>query len=114
MDKQLEKIINMLWQLKYRNIIAYDTKGSGISKFLVVATALNTADNKKLSEQFAKDMDYLGKMDGWHRGEWIVLDFDEVIVQLFALGHREKYNIDKLYKGREISVNMTEKKKKGK
>lgn len=112
MDKQLQKIIEELWVLKYRNLRAYDTLESGVSKFLVVATAINVNENKKLANIFAQNMKYEQKIDGIHKGEWIIFDFEEVVVHLFASGHREKYNMDKLYKGREIVITRADKKAK--
>lgn len=113
MDKKLQLVTNALWSLKYRNISAYDIADSGISKFLVVATAVSSNENKKLATEFAKKLNYVDKIDGWHKGEWIIFDFDEIVVHLFASGQREKYNLDKLYKGKETPI-VKENKKKNK
>ena len=112
MDKKLEKVVHLLCGLKYRNISAYDIEDSGVSKLLVVATAVTTNDNKKYSTSFAESMKYTGKIEGWHKGEWMIMDLDDIVVHLFASGHREKYNMDKLYKGREITLPKLSKKKK--
>lgn len=112
MDKKLEKVIQVLWGLKYRNISAYDIEESGVSRFLVVATAVTTTDNKKYSTAFAEEMKYAGKIEGWHKGEWMIIDMEDIVIHLFASGHREKYNMDKLYKGKEINLPKLSKKKK--
>lgn len=112
MDKKTEKILNTLWQLKYRNISVYDIDDSGISKYLIVATALNPIENKKLSTKFSSLMNVDVKMDGWHKGEWIIIDLEEVVIHLFSLGQREKYNIDKLYKGKQVKIDKNSPKKK--
>ena len=112
MDKKLEKVVHILWSLKYRNISAYDIEDSGVSKFLVVATAVTPNDNKKFSTAFAEEIKYDGKIEGWHKGEWMIIDLGDIVIHLFASGHREKYNMDKLYKGKEISMPKLSKKKK--
>ena len=112
LEKKFEKIVDELSGLKLRNIRAFDVEESGVSKFLVVATAININENKKLAMVFAFNTKYDGKIDGFHKGEWIIFDFDEVVVHLFASGFREKYNMDKLYKGKEVSLAFLEKKRK--
>ena len=114
MDKKLQKIIDELWLLKYRNLRAYDVAEGGVSKFLVVATAIGTTENKKSALELASKIKYEQKIDGIHKGEWIIFDLDEIVLQLFASGFRERYNIDKLYKGREIQFTKTEKKSQNK
>ena len=110
MDKKLGAILNELWALKYRNIKAYNVDGSGVSRFLVVGTAITIAENKKLAYMLAQELKYGDKIDGFHKGEWIIFDLDEIVVHLFASGHREKYNLDKLYKGKEINISKEDKK----
>lgn len=110
MDKKLQKIIDELWLLKYRNLRAYDVAEGGVSKFLIVATAISVTDNKKNAQELASRLKYDQKIDGIHKGEWIIFDLDEIVLQLFASGFREKYNIDKLYKGKEIQFTKTENK----
>lgn len=114
MDKKLESIIRELRLLKYRNIKVYDVEEGGVSKFLVVATAINVNDNKKLCQQFIATLKIEEKIDGFHKGEWIIIDLEEIVIHLFASGFREKYNMDKLYKGKEINLDKVEKEGKKK
>lgn len=114
MNAKLEKVLNALWLLKYRNVVAYDVADGGISKFLVVGTAVSVNENKKLSSEFCEKIKFNEKLDGWHKGEWIIIDLDEIVIHLFASGHREKYNLDKLYKGKQIIISKNPKKKKDK
>lgn len=111
MEKKLQQIVDALWALKYRNIAVYDIAESGVSKFLVIATAITSTDNKKLSSEFADQIKFEEKIEGWHKGEWIIFDLEDVVIHLFASGQREKYNMDKLYKGRQIAVAKSNKKK---
>ena len=110
MDKKLSKILKLLWGQKYKNIKVYDVEESGVSKFLVVATAVNVLENKKSATQLMLDLKFEDAVDGLHKGEWIIFDLDDIVLHLFASGFREKFNIDKLYKGREILIEKEENK----
>ncbi len=112
MSGKIEKLIELLKELKYKNISVYDISESSVANFLVLATAVSTAENKKNSSLFSERIKYDKRIDGFHKGEWIIFDLDEFVVQLFASGHREKYNIDKLYKGRSVMFAKPQKQKK--
>ena len=112
MDKKLEKIFSLLWEIKYRNICVYNTEDNNVSKFLVVATAVSTAENKKLAGIIAEKLKFDGVIDGFHKGEWIIFDLGEIVIHLFASGFRERYNMDKLYKGKNVNINLEKKKNK--
>ena len=112
MDKKLTKILKILQMQKYKNVKVYDVEESGVSKFLVVATAINILENKKSASVISQELKFEGNIDGFHKGEWIIFDFDEIVLHLFASGFREKFNIDKLYKGKEVLIESEEKKNK--
>jgi len=37
------------------------------------------------------------KHEGMHSGEWVVLDYFEFMVHLFAPGYRDRYELEKLW-----------------
>lgn len=39
--------------------------------------------------------------DGINKGEWIVLDLEQIIIHIFRKDLREKYNLEKLFKDAE-------------
>ncbi len=108
--KKLEIIYQTLQEMKARNLVAYDISDAGVSNFLVIATFVNTNECKKNAEKFAALIKYESKIDGFHKGEWIIFDLGEIVVQMFASGFRERYNIDKLYKGRQVVFSKKAKK----
>jgi len=111
-EKKLEKILETLWTLKYRNIAVYNTEDNNVAKFLIVATAIAPAENKRAAENFLDKIKYDIIPDGFHKGEWIIFDLEDIVIHLFAGGFREKYNMDKLYKGREVDIKIEKKKNK--
>ena len=46
--------------------------------------------------------DYQEKIEGYSKGEWIVFDFNTIMLHIFLPKVREKYNLDKLYKPMKI------------
>ena len=52
----------------------------------------------------AEKYDYTEKIEGYFKGEWIVFDFPQITLHIFLQKVREKYNLDKLYKPKKISI----------
>ena len=44
--------------------------------------------------------------EGYNKGEWIVYDFDDVVIHTFIPTTRSKYNIDRLWQAKKIDNNL--------
>ena len=53
-----------------------------------------------------------GDIEGYNKGEWILFDFDDVIVHSFIPSAREKYNLDKLWQNKKVNIAKQSKKSK--
>lgn len=99
--KSASKIIKILEEKKIEDLTLYDVKDySSISDFVIVCSASNTVATRAVSswlEDKMKDNNQLIRMDGKRGGEWIVLDFGDVIVHIFTPEARAFYNLDKLF-----------------
>ena len=51
-----------------------------------------------------EEFDYDEKIEGYNKGEWILFDLEPFTIHLFLPKIREKYNLDKLYKPKKISL----------
>ena len=75
------------------------------TKRVVVCQKEKDVDAKKLAKQF---LDYVSDIqkplhvDGIFKGEWVVFDFQDVIVHIITEHTKQKYNIDKMYKECEV------------
>lgn len=78
------------------------SKKSKMAKNLIIATVNDTDSAKEIVSEFCAEADSKGYMlyscDGFNKGEWIVLDYDEIIIHIFNSETRKKYNIEKMWK----------------
>ncbi len=114
MNTQLVKIVEFLKTQKCKNISTFDLSDESAEKFFVVVSCQNNLETKKLADELSLFLKYDKEKDGYHKGEWIILDVDPIIVHIFTVVDRAKYNIDRLYKSKEIDVLKSLKKKKSK
>ena len=76
----------------------------GDDKFVVLSSSNKIADSKKVADIIAEKYNYTGKIEGYNKGEWIVFDFVGLTLHIFLPKVRDKYNLDKLYKPKKISI----------
>ena len=87
---------------KAKNIVALDLHGlCPISEAMVIASAANTRQAKALADFLLKEggkrgFSYLG-MEGYKNAQWILLDFNDVLVHIFLEETRGFYNIEGLW-----------------
>ena len=72
-----------------------------VAKRLVVCTAVDNEHAKAIAveiKEFVKPYIICLHNDGISKGDWIVLDFRDIIVHIFTKDTRLKYNLEKLWK----------------
>lgn len=83
------------------------SKVSTFTDYFVVATANNARQMNAIIESLDRDMRDEGarptKMEGTPDSGWVLMDFGDAIVHLFAPGERAYYNIEGLW-SRGVSV----------
>ena len=86
------------------DVVALDLRGvSPITDYFVIATGTSGRQMRSVAD----DMSQLGKAGGsrvWHvagleGGDWIVLDFVDVVVHLFDQPHRKYYDLELIWGG---------------
>ena len=85
---------------------------SKLAKRLIVCTVQDNICAKKVAlelKEMLKDTLQCFHTDGIFRGDWIVLDYDDIIVHIFTKETRQKFNIDKLYKDTKNFVEIDNK-----
>lgn len=102
-SEELQRVIHeLLDEAKLQDIVLLDVRGiSSIADFMLVATGTSsrhvTASADKLVEQMReRGVRPLG-VEGQETGDWVLIDFGEVIVHLMRGETRQLYQLEKLW-----------------
>ena len=102
---ELKSIYQYLSERKCKDIAIYDLSKEGQNfDYVVMATISNVQNNKKLALNIMEDIGLEKNPEGFNKGEWIVFDFGGLVLHLLIPQAREKYNIDKLWQSKKISL----------
>jgi ribosome-associated protein len=98
----LNLIAQTIYDKKGSNIIALDVKGlSSITDYVLIAEGnvdRHVSSIAKAIIDELKEQDHpLLRAEGLRIGDWVVLDYGEVMVHLFMPGLRERYSLEKLW-----------------
>ena len=92
----LNELVKTLEDNKLKNISVYNL--SNEDRYVVIASSMSAQTSKTVSDILKEKYDYMEKIEGYTKGEWIVFDFEKLTLHIFLPKVREKYNLDKLYK----------------
>jgi ribosome-associated protein len=111
MKSEPERVLNTIGQTLFDkkgfNILALDVRGiSTLTDYFVIAEgnvdkhviALAKEVIKKLKEEEESP----SHIEGLDQGDWIVIDYLEIVVHLFKPGLREKYRLEELWREGKI------------
>ncbi len=111
MQENSQDILNLVAQTIYEkkglNVLALDVSGiSSITDTVIVAEgnvdrhviAIAKSITQKLKDQGISPV----FVEGIHYGDWVVLDYMQMIVHIFMPGYREKYQIERLFPEAEL------------
>ena len=97
MEERIENLYNYLVEKKCKDISLYLSNIDDNKQYIFVFTNTNILNNKKFAQTLMEDMDLDIFPEGYHKGEWIVFDFGDIVLHCFVPSAREKYSLDKLY-----------------
>jgi ribosome-associated protein len=92
-----------LQEIKGRNILRMDLRrlSGAITDFFVICTGTSDTHVQALAESAMKFAAQKGERpiskEGFQQGEWVLLDFGNVIVHVFQQDKREFYRLEKLW-----------------
>jgi len=92
---------------KASNVVVIDITGkSSFADFFVIATGGSERQVNALvdsiDEEFSKDQIYAKSIEGKNDSGWILMDYGDIIVNVFTAEMREKYNLEKIWGDCEI------------
>ena len=101
------KICKAASKIKAENIITMNMRGIMFSTdcFVICNAATATqvraiADN--IEEELEKDNIHFSHREGYGEGEWVLLDYGDVVAHIFKTESREYYALEKLWENAEI------------
>ena len=105
-------MLNVMGQVIYDqkgfNILALNVQGlSSITDYMMIAEANVDRHGSAIAHSIIEEMKEHGmcllRTEGMKNGDWIVLDYGEIMVHIFSRpGLREKYGLERLWKKSEI------------
>ena len=111
----VREIAQTLFDKKGSNIIAIDVKGiSSITDFVIIADGNVDRHVVALAKEVEDIMRDAGEkpahVEGMQNGDWIVLDYFQVVIHLLVPEMREKYQLERLWPdGKVIDLSLQEK-----
>ena len=95
-------IVAALEDIKAQDIEVIDTsKLSPLFECMVIASAQSTRQTRALADNVEKKLKELGEdplsVEGEQSGEWILIDFGEVLVHIMQPAVRAYYNLEELW-----------------
>lgn len=103
----LNKISQSIFDKKGSNILALDVRPCGsLSDFVIIAEGNVDKHLVAIAESIEKAMEEEGWcptfVQGKQTGDWIVLDYTQIVVHLFIPSMRDKYQLERLWQKAEI------------
>ena len=110
----IQKLAQVIFEKKGENIIAIDVKGiSSITDYILIADGNVDRHVIALAKEIEKTMRDLGEkvsqVEGTQEGDWVVLDYMQVVIHLFVPEMRQKYQLERLWPdGQVIDLSLKE------
>lgn len=98
----LNQIAQVVYDKKGFNILAVDVQGlSSITDYILIAEGNVDRHVSSIARAVVDELHEKGEKlvhsEGLKTGDWIVLDFGEVMVHIFSPNLREKYSLERLW-----------------
>lgn len=110
MDENISNLYQYCCEKKCKDIAVYEIKNENENQYIFIITNTNTLTNKKFAQVLMNDMNIDIYPEGYHKGEWIVFDFGQIILHSFIPNIRDKYSLDKLYHTKKVMIGKQNKK----
>lgn len=107
-DQKTTAIVAALEDIKAVDILVINTsKRSPLFDRMIIASAQSTRQTKALADNVEKKLKEIGEEplseEGSGSGEWILLDYAEVLVHIMQPAVRAYYNLEELWDARPVA-----------
>jgi ribosome-associated protein len=96
------EIAELIDDKKGEDIVVLDLRGkSSLTDFFIIATGLNDRNTSAIANHVEHSLEDKGieihHKEGHRGGEWVILDYIDVIVHVFNAEKRAYYNIEEIW-----------------
>lgn len=110
-EKLASVVIHGMQEKKGNEIVRMDMRevNGTLSDFFVICHADSTVQVSSIAKSIEEEVYKVFGQDPWHKegqgnGEWILLDFVDVVVHIFKTEKREHYRIEDLWGDAQMST----------
>ena len=101
-EEVLKASVDALEERKARAINVIDVRGkSNVADYIVIATGTSSRHTSATAEHVAYALKQMGfpaqGVEGKDTGEWVLIDFGDVVVHVMQQETREYYQLDELW-----------------
>ncbi len=98
----LNAIAQIIYDKKGFNILALDVQGiSNITDYLIIAEGNVDRHVTSIAKAIVEEMEERGQspvhVEGVRTGDWVVIDFSDIMIHLFMPGLRLRYGLERLW-----------------
>lgn len=106
-NKQLNSIAQAIYDKKGFNILSLDVRHvSSMADFVIIAEGNIDRHLKAISHSVKDALKEMGEdplfVEGEQSGDWIVIDYGEIVIHLLLPEFREKYALEELWRKASI------------
>ncbi len=106
-EEKTQAIVSALEDVKANDIMVVNTsKRSSLFERMIIASAQSTRQTKALADKVEEKLKELGESplstEGQQSGEWILVDFGEVLVHIMQPAVRAYYNLEELWDAQHL------------
>jgi ribosome-associated protein len=104
-------VVDALEDIKGRDIVVYNTAAMpSMFERVVIASGDSTRQVKALADHLQDKMQALGAsvigVEGESNGEWVLVDFGDVIVHIMHPAARDFYNLEEVWGGKPVKMKV--------
>ena len=101
------KICKAASDKKAAGIITMDMRGVMFSTdYFVICDAPTATQVRAIADNIEEELEaeniFIGHKEGYHEGEWILLDYGDVVAHIFKTENRNYYALEKLWGDTDI------------
>lgn len=101
MNKKIKMIVDAIFEKKGLDILLIDlTNISYITDYFIITTGISSVQTNAIKENIYRKMKKFYRnvnIEGERSGQWILMDYGDVIVHIFQPEEREKYSLESLW-----------------